>query len=85
MSYAIEFEPKAARQLARIPQPDRRRIIARIELLGDEPRPNGVEKLEGFTNLYRVRQGNYRIVYSIDDGLRIVTIARIGQRGSVYR
>lgn len=79
------MEPQAVEQLARIPNPDKRRIGRRIERLAEDPRPSGCEKLDGQVDAYRIRQGSYRIVYWIDDSVRIVTITKIGQRGSVYR
>jgi mRNA interferase RelE/StbE len=59
--------------------------VARINALATDPRPVGSEKLEGDGNKYRVRQGNYRIVYSIDDRNKIVVITKIGDRKDVYR
>lgn len=64
---------------------DRQRIVARIQVLASDPRPQGSEKLAGYTNRYRIRQGNYRIVYLIDDETRVVTVYRIGHRRDVYR
>lgn len=85
VTYAIELEPRAVKELARIPEPDKARIIARLGAFGEDPRPVGVEKLQGQADAYRVRQGNYRIIYTVDDGLKILTVTKIGQRGSVYR
>ena len=85
MSYKVELEAEAAKALTKIPPPDQGRIYDRAMALADDPRPAGCEKLKGFTDAYRVRQGNYRIVYTIDDVLTIVTITRIAQRGQVYR
>ncbi len=64
---------------------DRQRIVARMQALAEEPRPQGAEKLAGYADRYRVRQGRYRIIYLIDDGRREVTIFRIGHRKEVYR
>ena len=64
---------------------DRERIVTRINALATDPRPIGSEKLEGEENKYRARQGNYRIVYSIDDRNRVVVITKIGDRKDVYR
>jgi mRNA interferase RelE/StbE len=64
---------------------DRRRIVERIGRLATEPRPNGAEKLAGYDNRYRVRQGNYRIVYLIDDSRLEVTVFKVGHRRDVYR
>lgn len=68
----------------RLPRADNRRIVARIEALAENPRPHGYEKLAG-SDAYRIRQGDYRIVYTIDDGTIVVEIIRVGQRRDVYR
>jgi len=68
-----------------LPQDVRQRIDARIQSLADNPRPPGVEKLGGEERLYRVRVGDYRVVYSIEDDVLLVLVVRIGHRGEVYR
>jgi len=64
---------------------DRQRIVSKIQTLATNPRPQGSEKLAGHTDRYRLRQGNYRIVYLIDDENRTVTIFKVGHRRDVYR
>jgi mRNA interferase RelE/StbE len=64
---------------------DRQRIVQRIQALAANPRPQGSEKLAGYADRYRVRQGSYRIIYLIDDERRILTIFKIGHRKDVYR
>ena len=64
---------------------DRTRIVARIMVLATNPRPRGSEKLAGYEDRYRIRQGNYRVVYLIDDAASAVTIYKIGHRREVYR
>lgn len=64
---------------------DRQRIVGKIHALAADPRPQGSEKLAGYTDRYRIRQGNYRIIYLIDDGRREVTIFKLGHRKEVYR
>ena len=64
---------------------DRLRIVQRIQALTGNPRPQGSEKLAGYSDRYRIRQGSYRIVYLIDDEHREVTIFKIGHRKDVYR
>lgn len=71
--YRILFKQSVAKDLRSIPKKDVRRILQRIEGLADEPRPVGVEKLSG-DEKYRIRQGNYRILYRIDDDVITVTI-----------
>ncbi len=74
----------AAKELEALPTPYRRRIATKIHLLAKDPRPPGIEKLSG-AEWYRLRQGDYRVLFEIDDGKRTVTIVRIGQRRDVYR
>lgn len=82
--YDIEARPTLVRQMRGIPTNDQVRILARIEALATDPRPAGVTKLTDVEG-WRVRVGDYRITYLIDDTVRVVTITRIGQRGSIYR
>jgi mRNA interferase RelE/StbE len=63
----------------------RQRLVARIEALGNNPRPSGCEKLAGYAGGYRVRQGDYRMVYTVDDAERLIVIVKIGHRREVYR
>jgi mRNA interferase RelE/StbE len=84
-SYSLRIKKSAIKDLEAIPaKADRRRIVKRIESLADNPRPNGVQKLSG-KERYRIRQGRYRILYSIRDRELIVYIVRVGDRKSVYR
>ena len=83
--YKILIKSSAAKEIENIPaRRDRRRIVERIRRLGDDPRPRGCEKLSG-QDRYRVRQGNYRIIYSIDDNRLIVHVVKVGDRKDVYR
>ena len=85
-SYKLQIKESAAKELDSLgAKKDRERIVTRINALATDPRPSGSEKLEGEENKYRVRQGNYRIVYSIDDRNRVVVITKIGDRKDVYR
>jgi mRNA interferase RelE/StbE len=59
--------------------------VSRIKALAGDPRPNGCEKLAGASNAWRVRQGDYRILYTVDDETRVVDIFKIGHRREVYR
>lgn len=84
-SYELRITGSAAKELEAVGQKrDRTRIVDRIRHLAEEPRPRGCEKLSG-SDHYRVRQGNYRILYSIDDDASIVTVVKIGHRRDVYR
>jgi mRNA interferase RelE/StbE len=84
-TYHVEIEVEAPKALATIANPDRTRIAGRIAGLGDDPRPSGCTKLSGMGDAYRVRHGNYRIVYTIDDVLTVVSVTRTAQSGRAYR
>lgn len=83
-SYRLLIKPSAVKELTAIPERDRKRIASRIARLASDPRPSGVEKLSG-QEKYRVRQGDYRVLYSIDDGGEVVVIVKIGHRREIYR
>jgi mRNA interferase RelE/StbE len=72
------------RQLESLPEKDFQAVVKTLERLEDNPRPSGVEKIKG-TELWRIRQGDYRAIYHIDDEEKIVTVVRIGHRRDVYR
>lgn len=80
--YKIYFKRSAVKDLDTISKQDLRRIINRIDLLKEDPRPPGCEKLSG-QERYRVRQGNYRIVYSIQDDVLTFWVVKIGHRCDV--
>ena len=82
-SYSLEIKRSAAKELAALPRQDRARVITRIQTLADEPRPVGCEKLSG-QERYRIRQGDYRILYEIVDAVSIVMVVKIGHRRDVY-
>jgi mRNA interferase RelE/StbE len=84
--YRVQIKPSAAKEIEAIDaQKDRQRVVARIQALGDEPRPFGYEKLSGQNQRYRVRVGVYRIVYTIEDDLLLVLVVKVGHRRDVYR
>ena len=83
-SYSLLIKPSAVKELEALPPTDRRKIIACIEGLTAEPRPHGGEKLSGLEQ-YRVRQGDYRAVYGVDDDARLVLVVKVGHRREVYR
>lgn len=85
MAYRIELTPAAQRDLRSLDRPLLRRIDAKIRALAEDPRPLGVEKLTGEGNIYRVRVGDYRILYQIDDAVVIVLVVRVRHRRDVYR
>lgn len=81
--YKIEVKKSAAKELKSIPSNDLKRILAKIEMLADDPRPVGCIKLTG-EEIYRIRQGNYRILYTIEDDILTVFIVKVGHRRDVY-
>ena len=83
-SYSLLIQPSALKELETLPLKDRRRSVTRIEGLAVDPRPHGCEKLSGLEQ-YRVRQGDYRVIYSVDDEARTAVIVKIGHRRDVYR
>ncbi len=84
--YRLLIKPSAAKEIEAIgSKVDRRRIVERIAALAREPRPSGGEKLAGSKSLWRVRQGDYRIVYAVDDAARVVEVVKVGHRREVYR
>jgi len=83
-SYSLEIKRSAAKELAQLPPKDRGRIVARIQALADDARPVGAEKLSG-QERYRVRQGDYRILYEIEDQVLRIMVVKIGHRRDVYR
>lgn len=84
MEYRIEFSSRAARNFLKLAPESQRRIAAKIDSLAVDPRPPGCEKLSG-VEAFRIRAGDYRVVYLVEDPARIVTVTRIGHRRDVYR
>lgn len=82
--YRVIVRKSVSKDLKGIPKKDVRRILAAIESLADDPRPPSTKKLSG-QDRYRLRQGNYRILYEIEDDRLIVCVVRIGDRRGVYR
>ena len=84
-TYRIEVAPAAARQLRKLDQTARRRIQAVVELLAIDPRPPGAKKLAGGEGEWRVRTGDYRVVYEIHDQVLRVLVVALGHRREIYR
>jgi mRNA interferase RelE/StbE len=85
MPYEVRFSSAADRHIGKLPRAVRPLVVARAEALADDPRPHGVEKMSGEENAYRVRVGDYRIIYEIHDAVLIVVVVRVGHRREVYR
>jgi mRNA interferase RelE/StbE len=83
-SYRIVFRKSVTKDLRSIPNEDVARILQRMEELQEDPRPVGSEKLSG-QERYRIRQGVYRIIYEVADGLLVVTVVKVGHRKQVYK
>lgn len=81
-SYDLRIKPSAVKELEALQTKDRRRIVSKIQTLGEEPRPPGCEKLFG-QDRYRLRQGNLRILYEVRDADSAVTVVKIGHRRDV--
>ena len=83
--YELRIKKSAAKELEAVSRKaDRQRLVKQIQSLSDNPRPPGCKKLSG-SNKYRIRQGNYRIVYSLEDDKLIVYVVKIGDRKDVYK
>lgn len=85
MTYSILLAPSAERQLKALTGPVQKRIVKRLRSLKETPRPQGVKKLAGEEDLYRIREGDYRIIYTIQDKQLIVLVVKIGDRKEIYR
>ena len=83
-NFRVDIARVAEKELSELPTKDRDRIHARISALANDPRPFGYEQLSG-EKKYRLRQGDFRIVYGIDDAQSVVTVIKIGHRRDVYR
>lgn len=88
MPYTVRIAPAAEREIRKLTKPTQTRILDRIEALGTAPLPRGVEKLKGKGadhRFYRVRMGDFRIIYEIQDDLLIALVLKVGNRRDVYR
>ena len=85
MTYRIEVAPAAVRQLRKLDPAARRRVQAAIELLAHQPRPSGAKKLAGGDGEWRVRTGDYRIVYEVHDDVLLVLVVAVGNRRGIYQ
>jgi len=85
VSYTVELSRSADRELWKVPEPLRTKLYRSIKGLGEEPRPAGCKKLQGTKDGWRIRVGSYRILYTIQDVLRIVRVESVGDRKDIYR
>lgn len=84
MSHRVELTTAAARQLRKLPRPARDRLLTAIENLSAEPRPRGATKLIGEDTAWRLRVGDYRVIYDVLDDVLTVLIVRVAHRREVY-
>ncbi len=85
MAYDVEIVPAAKRQIKKLSKPVQKLIVERLEELAINPRPPSVLKMEGEEGFYRVRVGDYRIIYEIQDRAFLIIVVKVGHRGDVYR
>jgi len=83
-AYKVYFRESVEKDFGSVPKKDLVRILSRIRRLADDPRPSGCEKLTG-QERYRVRQGRYRMIYSVQDEVLAVWIVKVGHRKDIYR
>ena len=83
-SYSLRISPDAEREILDLPRPDRVRVVRRIHGLAANPRPPGCKKLRNAEG-YRVRQGRYRILYTVEDVVRVVVVYAVRDRKNAYR
>lgn len=83
-NYKIQIKSSAVKELDKVPKKDLQKIVVKIKALAFDPRPQGCEKLSG-EEKYRIRQGNYRIIYSIEDDKLIIFVVKIGHRKDIYK
>ncbi len=82
--YSVEVKPSARKELEALPDSVLARVVHRIESLGHAPRPAGCRKLKGYKDQWRIRAGDWRVVYIIDDAAELIRITRIAHRREVY-
>ena len=85
MRYRIEFRPAALREIRRVPKPFKGRLLTAISALAETPRPPGSVRLQGPEGFHRLRVGDYRVVYLIEDRVLPVCVVRVARRKDVYR
>lgn len=83
--YKVQLAPAAKKQIKKLSKPIQKKVVKRLEELKDDPRPAGVEKLTDTDNLYRIRLGDYRIIYTIEDEVLLVLVVTVADRREVYR
>lgn len=85
MAYRISIDPAALREMKKLPQKIRQQIASAIDALSGDPRPDGARKLTGSRSSYRIRVGEYRVLYRITDRELLILVVKVGHRRDVYR
>jgi mRNA interferase RelE/StbE len=85
VAYAVVLKPAAVRALRKLPEDIRRRVAGRIDALRGDPRPPGAEAIQGARNLYRIRVGDDRVIYQVENKALVLLVVHIGHRREVYR
>ncbi len=83
--YNVQIKKSAQKEIRELPKSVIKRVLTKIYALADDPRPSGSKKLVGFENYWRIRVGNYRIIYTIDDGILLVEVIAVRHRKDAYQ
>ena len=83
-SYTVEVKPAARKELEALPDKMLARVVRKLESLANNPRPTGCKKLKGYQDQWRIRVGDWRVVYFVDDAGKLVSVTRIAHRREVY-
>ncbi|MBC7568270.1 MAG: type II toxin-antitoxin system RelE/ParE family toxin [Spirosoma sp.] len=84
MSYTITFKKSASKQLRKLPKAVLANVASAVDDLANEPRPDSCKKLKGTDDVYRIRVGDYRVLYTVDDSIITVEVIKVGNRKDVY-
>lgn len=84
-TYTVKYDPRALKELTKLDKPLARRIVKALDALTAQPRPPGARALVGHPDLWRIRIGNYRVIYAINDAELLILVLRVAHRGAVYR
>jgi len=85
MKYQVDFKPSAARQLRKLPKDIAERISKKIDYLANNPFPHGYTEMKGSKDFYRIKAGDYRIIYTVEHGELLILVVSIGHRREIYR
>ncbi len=83
--YEIQITRSAEKRLKKLPRPDQRRIVDAVLALASDPWPRGSRKLQGYRDVFRIRVGFYRVLYSVEQGRLIIIVLKVGHRSDIYQ